>query len=261
MTLNYFASQRLRIYQTIFIMLVLVNSIKSQTSTKLYIAVRPHTTLMKINNDTIALTSERKIYQMGLKPGLCPIELWAPGYNLIKDTIDIIEGSLNKYAKLLVEKTPEFEEYERLDKEYTKQVRIKKRKKAGLITLGVLFSYYVVDSERSRIMKYRRKADRAYNNYISAAVPSILELEYNNYLDAQENHNKAVMSSKNRLKIGIPLVILASVGTLLQIKKINKKKLPEKPVFEAGPPFTKSNRRMEFETFGGSTELGVRITF
>lgn len=260
-SLPYIFTRRYIILQLILIGLLLPQNLRSQSETKLYVTVLPNTTLMKINGYTIALTSKREVHMMGLKPGLCPIELWAPGYKTIKDTINILEGTRNKYAKLLLEKTPEFEEYERLDVAYTKQVRSRRWKKFSLISGGAFFSYFVVDSERFRIQKYRKRADLAWNNYKSATVPSLLEVEYNNYQDAQENHNKAVRSSRNRLKIGIPLAILASMGAWLQIKKINKKKLPEKPVFQSGPPFTQSGAKVKFESYGSITDVGLRITF
>ncbi len=127
--------------------------------------------------------------------------------------------------------------------------------------MDVLLTYYVIDGDRFRIKKYRKKADRAYMNYMAAINPPTLEKEYGNYLNAQEKHNKAVKFAKNKLIIGIPALIAAYVGTWLQVKKINRKSLPEKPIFQPRPPFSKSNIEIGINSSGGGYELGFIITF
>jgi PEGA domain. len=244
---------------------MLALGVNAQDLEKLYITVNPPGSIMSINGSTISLNKDNQPYSLELKKGTYPIELWAPGYELVKDTIVIKETTINKYtnkyAKLLTVKTPEFENFEKLDHIYNKKVKGKRNKKIGLITLNALLTYYVLDGDRFRINKFETRANNAYNEYISAVDQSNLEEEFNKYNVAQKKHNDIVDFAKTKLIVGIPVLIGTYIGTWITIKKINKKPLPVKPVFNPKNPFVGSTLKLGAESYGGNYKVGLKITF
>lgn len=251
--------------QLLLLILVITMSVNAQDVEKLYITVSPYATIMKINGDTIALKKENQPYVLELEKGTYPVELWAPGYEIIRDTLTIKETAsnkyANKYAKRLTVKTPEFKAFEELNIIYNKEVKSKKRKKGALIAVNALLTYYIVDGDRFRIKKQEKIANDAYKNYLISTRLSDLEEEFERYGNAQKKHNDIVKFAKTKLIVGVPVLLGAYIGTWFQIKKINKKPLPVKPVFSPKNPFVGSTIKLGAESYGGNYKVGLKITF
>lgn len=247
--------------QLVTVGLLFMNWIYAQNGEKLYITALPHTTLLNINGDTFSLTAENQPLTLELRAGRYPMKLWAPGFEVVTDTIMVVQGIRNKYAKALTEKTPEFLEFERLDHEYNILVRRRKRKRNALITANALLAYYVLDAHRYKINRHRREAEAIYQQYSRALTLSDIESHYDNYVIAKGQYDSAVETAKNKLKIGVPVLLASFVGSWLHIKNMNKKPLPERPIFQPKPPFWTSNLELEIDSFGAGFEIGFRIKF
>ncbi len=248
-------------YLFLVIGILLLNSGNAQNIEELYITVQPYTALMKINNKVISLTKEDQPKIINLPHGTYPIEVWAPGFETYIDTIKIRGDFVNKYSRLLTVKTEKFKEFENQTVLFKKAKKSRKRKKIGLIALNALLTYYVVDGERFRINNLRNKTDIALLEYNAAITTADLDMKFDNYTIAQENHNDAVKFGKTKLLVGIPVLIGAYIGTWFQFKKINKKSIQEEPIFQPEAPFTKLNLKLGIDAFEGGYGLGLTLTF
>jgi len=251
--------------QVVFFFFLIIISINAQEVEKVYITLSPATTMMSVNGDTISIEKNNQSYVLELEKGIYPVELWAQGYELVRDTLVVKETInnkyANKYAKALMIKTPEFEAFEKLNISYGREIKVKERKKVALIAINTLLTYYVIAGGRFRIKKYEIRANDAYGRYISSITESRLEEEFNIYKQAEKKHNKTVKYYKNKLIVGVPLLIGAYIGTWIQIKKINRKPLSEKPIFNPKNSFLGSDIKLGVESLGGNYKVGLRITF
>lgn len=222
----------------------------SQTTESLVLRVGPVDAFVKI--DTIFLeTTPSEIFNLNLASGEHIIEIWAPEFELFRDTILIKEGRPNRYSKGLQHKSPEFQLYlEELDeyKEYKSNVLLYK---AGSYTASAM----VLAGGVVQILRTKNKAEIEREDYLAG-------FDHEKILQHKEAYNKYKRQNAGwKIFLGVALPATYFLHKAAQKYTVNNKK--ETPVFDKSGmknPLANIDIFISSNQFGG-TSLTLIKTF
>lgn len=220
--------RNLVIFFTVFIF-----SLNAQTKNKVYIQVSPLNSIIKLNNELINIADKGIPFTLELEKGEHIIEIWAPDYEKIKDTIIVGDRKTSKYFKKLSKRTEKYDLYRKELKEY-RAVKAKKIVSNIVVPSAILgVFWYSLGLEKSKELSPLKEKTELYREMFSNSISQ--ESINNNrfwFETFRKEYNKKRKELYLRRSIGIPLSIVGSYFSFRFLKKVNNMK-KEKPVYSA----------------------------
>jgi len=183
------------------------------------------TALIKIDGQLRSNAEFDQLRCIEVNPGEHEIEIWAPKYMAVKDTIVVAEGETFKYAKALTIRSESFKEFQIEQELYVKQ-RNKNLRHYLLLSSGIAAAgTWALISRKNLINRYDN-LQKIESEYQNGSNPFVVKRKRVEYSEAQEEY------AKKRKQLVYPIAFSIGFGTSIGWSIFKKKdnQVP-KPIF------------------------------
>lgn len=209
----------------------------SQSKTKVSFYIFPSNATLKVDNKIYNIKEAAHPLIIELKEGLQIIELWAPNYKLIKDTLNVKPNNSNVYKKRLNILSDIFNQYKLDLSKYNQRKVGGLVKKIGLPALNAAGLWFVIDGGSVKNLDdLKTKAELHRDAYSSAISLNIIDREKANFESTRNTYNTKKRRLNNKRVIGCSLIAATSFLSYIIIRNHNKKTKPVRPTYQEKNP-------------------------
>jgi len=221
--------------------------------------ILPRTAFVKVDGQLLDLSKKKSVK---LSPGQYTVEVWAPEFEVLKESIQVEAGKPLSVNLGLKTQSSAYKEYSNARTRYNTAV-LKRTLKDGtfvLVTGGL--TYAALTGRKGKLNELEDLINNRSSAYDLAVQPDRIESitsQYNqavtDYEDTQKTHNTIVTVTS-------VLAVASSVASYFYFKSEGRKKLV-KPVFSADNPLAaKSLQKRSYLSPGTSNSLfGLTLNF
>ena len=239
----------------ISLLLSLVLNALGQEKSMASFRIFPSDSYLKINGTLIDLRqqSQNQIYTIDIVPGSYAIEIWAPKYEVFRDTIVVAKDKFN-YSKGLIVPSEKYKIYKKQSNKYKKGLFLS----AGILLFNGVGLWYAADGGTIKALSnLQKEADYLRNLYNSIITyPNIVDVR-NDYIDVQHKYNQKRKFLYIKRVVGIPLFMFTSY---LSAKYIKKNISFSRPIYEEKNPLVFTDLGMNFDKESGYV-LSLKFKF
>lgn len=217
--------------------------------------ISPKDAFVRIDGNVLEVSKQNTLR---LVPGNYEIEVWAPRFEIFKQTITITAGEQLDYRKGLTILATDFGDYRETDDVY------RKAKLNRNITLGSILLANAITTVsyrlglESNIDGLKKQADEARRNYERAIDQFSIDLYANAYATLRAEYNAEIKRRDNFTKIATPALLLSYGVSAFFVVKLLSKKI-DKPSYAPENPFLSLINKYQPSLMVSNNQLGLGI--
>lgn len=219
----------------------------------------PEDAVVKIDNQLV-----KNGEAINLSSGQYLLEVWAPRFSLITDTVQLEAGKTFVYRKGLKKLDDNYEVYREELKDYRNFKLNQNLTIFGYGAVSVGLGLIVLDARNKGFSELLQKADDVNARIANAINPEQLALDTEIFNQLQEDYRKKRNTRNVIIAVGTPLAITAIGLSVREIIRTSKRKPRSKPNYEPQNPFARAlnsiTPRWNFSAISGN-QVGFCITF
>ena len=224
-------------------------------------AIVPQASFVRVDGRVLDLRRERSIE---LAPGRYVVELWAPRFTILTDTIEVISGQDKTYAKGLRQLAPDFEDYRQEERRYnTARIGRTALKGVALLTTGA-FTYTAIRGRRSRLSGLRDEASTLLTEYENGVVEGVVLGNRERYEAVQDKYADA-RTTHWLVTAGFAGAAALTTYCYIKLRKKHRTSPLQKPVYESPNPFLEpagpATGYRGWQPGTATTPIGLTLTF
>lgn len=192
------------------------------------VEIWPKDAFLKIDGEVIDISKKEVRFELEKKLGDYPIEIWAPGYEVVNDEISFNEIP-SGYGKKLKTRTPNYLAYRKQMYEHYKRIGFMGAL-IGVNAAGLIVVYDV--KTRKELSDLRNYTEDLRMEQVNLVAATELERNRAKFDEAKLAYESLREGLYKRYAIGFSTVALSSIGSAFIIKSLMKKN-KIKPIFES----------------------------